>query len=141
MADTLELEIVSPEKLVTRERVDEVQIPGKSGYMDVLPLHAPVITELAVGEITYKAAGKVTHLAVGWGFAEVLPDKVTVLAQTAERAEDIDVKRAQDAKTRAEAALQKGAADLDYDATLAALRRAEVRLQVASRIVEPARTR
>ena len=73
------------------------------------------------------------YLAVAWGFAEVLPDKVTILADTAERAEDIDVKRAQEAKARAEEALRKAAADLDYDATLNALRRAEVRLAVAAR--------
>jgi F-type H+-transporting ATPase subunit epsilon len=131
MADTLELEIVTPDRLLVRERVDEVQIPGKSGYLDALPQHAPLITELAPGEITYKQAGNATHLAVGWGFAEVLPDKVTILAQTAERAEEINVERAQQAKARAEQALREGKPDLDYDATLAALRRAEVRLEVA----------
>jgi len=86
-----------------------------------------------VGEITYKRGSNVTHLAVGWGFAEVLPDKVTILAQTAERAEEINVQRAQEAKARAEQALQNPKPDLDYDETLAALKRAEVRLQVASR--------
>ena len=131
MADTLELEIVTPEKLMVREQVEEVQIPGKAGYMDILPLHAPLISELATGEITYKSGGNTQHLAVGWGFAEVLPDKVTVLAQTAERANEINVQRAQEAKTRAEQALQSQKPDLDYDATLAALKRAEVRLEVA----------
>jgi F-type H+-transporting ATPase subunit epsilon len=131
MADTLELEIVTPDRLLVRERVEEVQIPGKSGYLDALPLHAPLITEVTTGEITYKQGANVTHLAVGWGFAEVLPDKVTILAQTAERAEEINVQRAQEAKTRAEQALQAAKPDLDYDATLAALKRAEVRLEVA----------
>src|SRR5438876_284199 len=102
MADTLELEIVTPDRLLVREQVDEVQIPGKSGYLDALPLHAPLITELAAGEITYRQGANISHLAVGWGFAEVLPDKVTILAQTAERAEEINVQRAQEAKTRAE---------------------------------------
>jgi F-type H+-transporting ATPase subunit epsilon len=133
MADTFQLEIVTPEKLMVKDTADEVQIPGKAGYMDVLPGHAPLITELMIGEIAYKNAGATQHLSVAWGFAEVLPDKVTILAQTAERAEDIDVKRAQEAKARAEAALAKAEADLDYDATLNAIKRAEVRLAVAAK--------
>ena len=131
MADTFQLEIVTPEKLVVKETADEVQIPGKAGYLDVLPGHAPLITELMIGEISYKHGGATEHLSVAWGFAEVLPDKVTILAQTAERAEDIDVKRAQEAKVRAEAALARAEADLDFDATLSALKRSEVRLKVA----------
>ena len=131
MADTFQLEIVTPDKLMVKETADEVQIPGKAGYMDVLPGHAPLITELMIGEIAYKHAGATQHLSVAWGFAEVLPDKVTVLAQTAERPEEIDVKRAQEAKARAEAALARAEADLDFDATLSALKRAETRLKVA----------
>ena len=131
MADTLQLEIVTPDKLVVKDTADEVQIPGKAGYMDVLPGHAPLITELMIGEITYKHGGTAHHFSVAWGFAEVLPDKVTILAQTAERAEDIDVKRAQEAKARAEAALARAEADLDYEVTLNAIKRAEVRLAVA----------
>ena len=131
MADTIQLEIVTPDKLVVKETADEVQIPGKAGYLDVLPGHAPLITELMIGEIAYKHDGNTQHLSVAWGFAEVLPDKVTVLAQTAERPEEIDVKRAQEAKARAEAALAKAEADLDFDVTLSALKRAEVRLKVA----------
>jgi F-type H+-transporting ATPase subunit epsilon len=132
MADQIQLEIVTPEKLVVRDMADELQIPGKSGYMDVLPGHAPLISELTIGEITYKHGGNTEHFSVAWGFAEVLPDKVTILAQTAERASEIDVKRAQEAKARAEAALQQAAPDLDFDATLNAIKRAEVRLQVAA---------
>ncbi len=131
MADTLELEIVTPDKLLVREQADEVQIPGKAGDMDVLPGHAPLITELTIGEIAYKHGGKTEHLSVAWGFAEVLPDKVTILAQTAERAQEIDVKRAQAAKSRAEEALKNPSPDLDYDATLNAIKRAEVRIKVA----------
>jgi len=131
MADMLQLEIVTPDKLLVHEPADEVQIPGKAGDMDVLPGHAPLITELTIGEIAYKHDGKTEHLSVAWGFAEVLPDKVTILAQTAERAEDIDVKRATAAKERADEALKNPAADLDYDATLNALKRAEIRLKVA----------
>ena len=133
MADTLEVQIVTPEKVVMREQVEEIQIPGKNGYLGVLPGHAPLITELTIGEITCRASGQINYLAVAWGFAEVLPNKVTILAETAERAEDIDVDRAQQAKAKAEEALQRGSADLDYDSTLYALRRAETRLEVASR--------
>ena len=133
MADTLHLQIITPDKLLVREEADQVQIPGKNGYLGILPGHAPLITELMIGEISYVHGGTTYYLAVAWGFAEVLPDKVTILADTAERAEDIDVKRAQEAKTRAEEALRQAAPDLDYDAVQYALRRAEVRLEVAAR--------
>jgi len=131
MADTLELEIVTPEKLLVKEPADAVQIPGKAGEIGVLPGHAPLLTELTIGEIAYKHGGKTEHLSVAWGFAEVLPNKVTILAQTAERANEIDVPRAQAAKARAEEALRNPTPDLDYDATLNAIKRAEVRIKVA----------
>src|SRR2546423_6045125 len=108
MADTFQLEIVTPEKMVVRDQAAECQIPGKNGYLGILPGHAPLITELAVGEITYRNNGNVHHLAVAWGFAEVLPDKVTILAETAERAEEIDVNRARRAKQRAEEEFKTG---------------------------------
>jgi F-type H+-transporting ATPase subunit epsilon len=133
MADTFYLEIVAPDKLLVKDRADEVQIPGKGGYLEVLPGHAPLITELMIGEITYRHGGTSHHFSVAWGFAEVLPDKVTILAQTAERAEEIDVRRAQEAKARAEAELARAAADLDFDATLFALKRAETRIAVAAK--------
>lgn len=133
MADTLHLEIVTPDKRLVDDDADQVQIPGKSGYLGILPGHAPLLTELMIGEISYSHGGTTYHFAVSWGFAEVLPDKVTILADTAERAEDIDVKRAQEAKARAEEALHRAAADLDFDATLYALRRADVRLEVAAK--------
>jgi F-type H+-transporting ATPase subunit epsilon len=133
MADTLELEIVTPDKLLVRGRVDEVQIPGKKGYLGVLPGHAPLITELMIGEISYRQGATTYYLAVAWGFAEVLSDKVTILADTAERAEDIDVERAREAKARADEALQHPKPDLDIDAVLYAQRRAAVRLEVAAR--------
>ena len=134
MADTLHLQIVTPDRLLVREDADQVQIPGKNGELGILPGHAPLITELTIGEISYRVGTTTRYLAVAWGFAEVLPDKVTILADSAEHAEDIDVKRAQEAKARAEEALRQVAADLDYDATLYALRRAEVRLAVAARV-------
>jgi F-type H+-transporting ATPase subunit epsilon len=133
MTDTLQLEIVTPEKMVVKDDAQEVQIPGKSGYLGVLPGHAPLITELAIGEIVYKNASGTKTLAVAWGFAEVLPDKVTILAETAEKPEEIDVKRAQDAKARAEQLLKSGGPNLDYEHAEAALQRAETRLQVAEK--------
>ena len=131
MADVLELEIVTPDKMLVKASVDEVTIPGKAGDIGVLPGHAPLITELTIGEIAYKHGGKTEHLSVAWGFAEVLPDKVTILAQTAERCQDIDVKRATAAKNRAEEALKNPGPDFDYEANLNAIRRAEVRIKVA----------
>ncbi len=132
MADTIQLEIVTPERQVVHEQVTEVQIPAKAGYLGVLPGHAPLITELAIGELSYNGSNGTVYLAVAWGFAEVLPEKVTVLAETAERADEIDVSRAQDSKARAEEAMREAAADLDYDVVLAQLSRAEVRLEVAA---------
>jgi F-type H+-transporting ATPase subunit epsilon len=133
MADTLELEIVTPDELLMRGPVDGVQIPGKNGELGILPGHAPLITELTIGEISYRQAAHTHYVAVAWGFAEVMPNKVTILADTAERAEEIDVKRAQEAKARAEEALRRAAADLDFEATQYALHRAEVRIAVAAR--------
>lgn len=133
MADTFQLEIVTPEKMVVRDAAEEMQIPGKQGYLGILPGHAPLITELAVGEITYRAGGYTHHLAVAWGFAEVLPDKVTVLAETAERAEEIDVRRAQEAKQRAEERLKSANPETDFNRAAIALQRAETRLDVAEK--------
>jgi F-type H+-transporting ATPase subunit epsilon len=132
MAETIQLEIVTPERQVVNDAASEVTIPGKSGYLGVLPGHAPLITELAVGEITYKAAGQTKRLAVAWGFAEVLPEKVTILAETAEKAEEIDVGRAETAKQRAEAELSKVGAAGNPEAQ-AALERAKTRLDVAGK--------
>jgi F-type H+-transporting ATPase subunit epsilon len=133
MPDTFQLEIVTPEKMVVRDVAEEMQIPGKNGYLGVLPGHAPLITELAVGEITYRNANITHHLAVAWGFAEVLPDKVTILAETAERAEEVDVNRAQSAKQRAEANLGKAATEEEFKKVAGDLQRAETRLEVAEK--------
>ena len=131
-ADTIELEIVTPERLVVKDQAKEIQIPGRNGYLGILPGHAPLITELAVGEITYVNGGLPTRLCVAWGFAEVLPNKVTILAETAERAEDIDVPRAEAARDRAQQSLKEGASDTDaYEDATNALARAEARLAVA----------
>ncbi len=135
MADTFDIEIVTPEKMVVRDVAEEAQIPAKNGYLGILPGHAPLITELSIGEITYRAAGTTTHISVAWGFAEVLPNKVTILAESAERAEDIDVARAQEARKRAEERLNDGQKEIDYNRALNALKRAESRLQVAATVV------
>jgi F-type H+-transporting ATPase subunit epsilon len=108
-----------------------VQIPGKNGYLGILPDHAPLITELSVGEIVYRDHASEQRLAVAWGFAEVLPDKVTILAETAERPSEIDVERSRKAKERAEQRLSSGDPNVDVDRALDSLRRAETRLDVA----------
>ena len=132
MSDTFQLEIVTPEKLVVKEAVEEAQIPGLNGYLGILPGHAPLITELGVGVITYRAGGATKTLSVAWGFAEVLQDKVTILAETVERPDEIDVARAQQAKERAEQLLKSNDPELDYDRVQDDLRRAETRLKVAT---------
>jgi F-type H+-transporting ATPase subunit epsilon len=133
MAETFQLEIVTPEKMVVKDVAEEMQIPGKNGYLGILPGHAPLITELAVGEISYRNDGYTRHLAVAWGFAEVLPDRVTILAETAERPEEIDMKRALEAKQRAEERLKSGKTEVDYTRAQDSLDRAETRLQVAEK--------
>lgn len=132
MADTFQLEIVTPEKKVVDTAAEEVQIPGKNGYLGILPGHAPLITELSVGEITFREHAGEQRLAVAWGFAEVLPNKVTILAETAERPSEIDVDRARKARERAEQRLTSGDSSVDVDRALNALHRAQARLDVAS---------
>lgn len=133
MAETIQIEIVTPEKLVVKDQAEEIQIPGKNGYLGVLPGHAPLITELAVGEISYRLGGHTTHISVAWGFAEVLSDKVTIMAETAERAADIDIVRATSARDRAEERLKIVSDTVDYNRALNALQRAESRLDVAKK--------
>jgi F-type H+-transporting ATPase subunit epsilon len=130
MAEVFQLEIVTPEKKVVDTTATEIQIPGKNGYLGILPGHAPLITELAVGEITFRAGADEQRLAVAWGFAEVLPDKVTILAETAERPAEIDMERARNAKTRAEERLASGDPNVDVERSLNALAKAETRLEV-----------
>jgi F-type H+-transporting ATPase subunit epsilon len=133
MADTFQLEIVTPAKQVVKKvAAEEAQIPGLDGYLGILPGHAPLITELKAGALTYRASGATHTLAVAWGFAEVLPDKVTILAETAERPQEIDVARAEKAKARAEELLKSNNPDVDYDRAEDALERAEMRIKVAS---------
>ena len=133
--DTFQLEIVTPEKKVVDTAATEAQIPGKNGYLGILPGHAPLITELAVGEVAFRVGNnnEEQRLAVAWGFAEVLPDKVTILAETAERPSEIDVDRARKSKERAEQRLTSGDSNVDVERSLNALQKAETRLEVAGK--------
>lgn len=133
MASQLTLSIVTPERELVRVQVDDVELPGSEGYFGVLPGHTPMLATLTVGRLTYRSGTHTQVLAIAFGFAEVLPDAVTVLAQIAERAEDIDVARAEAARKRAEERLARTEADLDYERARTALDKAVLRLQVASR--------
>ena len=134
---SLTLEIVTPDRAIVNEQVDEVQLPGSAGYFGVLPGHAPLLATLQVGELWYRSGQEKHFLAIAFGFVEVLPDKVTVLAHIAERAEDIDRARAEKAKVRAEERVAGPRTDLDFERARIAMMKSLVRLQVASR----ARTR
>ena len=133
MPAALQFEIVTPERLVAQGTAEEIQIPGRNGYLGILPGHAPLLTELGVGEISYRSGRDSGHLSVAWGFAEVLPNKVTILAETAERAEEIDVGRAERAKERAEQRLRDAREGTDFERCQTALERAVIRIQVASK--------
>lgn len=134
MADKLKLELVTPYKKVLTEEVDEITATGALGEFGVLPGHAPFLTSLKIGEFSYKTGGVVHHLAVNWGYFEVEDDKVTVLVETAEKADEIDLQRAKAALGRAEEALKKlTTEDKDFRIYEAALERAMIRMQVAGK--------
>ncbi len=136
MADRITLEIATPMRLVVSETVDEVVAPGVEGYFGVLPGHAPFLTTLGIGEVSYRTGRDTHYLALAGGFAEVRNDKVIVLADTAERPEEIDRGRAERARERAEQRLSgRGSEEaIDYARAAAALRRALTRLQTAGRV-------
>jgi F-type H+-transporting ATPase subunit epsilon len=127
----LHLTIVTPERSLIDEQVEEIQLPGAEGYLGILPGHAPLFTELKVGELGFRKGSIWAWLSVAWGFAEVLPGQVRVLAETAERANEIDVERAARAKERAEKRLSQSSQDVDYNRALVALERAVIRIQVS----------
>jgi F-type H+-transporting ATPase subunit epsilon len=129
----LELQIVTPDRLLVRQVVDEVEIPGTGGYFGVLPGHTPLLASLAIGELWYRTGQEKTYLSIAFGFAEVLPDRVTILARLAERAEDIDIDRAVAARERAEQRLARPSSDIDYERARIALTKALARLQVSAR--------
>ena len=133
MADTFRLEITTPERMVVREDVEEAQVPARNGYLGVMPGHAPLLAQLKPGALTFRNGGQTTTLAISGGFLEVLPDQARALVETAERACEIDVTRAEKARQRAEERLRASKPDVDIDRATVALERAIVRLQVAGR--------
>jgi len=134
----LTVEIVTPDRAVVHAEVDEVVLPAAEGEVGVLPGHTPALLALHVGELWYRRAAEKFYLSVGFGFAEILPDRVIVLARVAERAEEIDVARAEAAQRRAQSRLslagKPGAADVDLERARIAMLKSLVRLHVASRV-------
>ena len=130
----IDLQIVTPERMIVQEQVDEVQIPGSGGYFGVLPGHTPLLASLAVGELWYRKGTEKTYLSIAFGFAEVLPDRVTILARLAERAEEIDIARAEAARARAQQRVEQPRSEVDYERARVALTKALTRLQVAARV-------
>ena len=133
----LTLEIVTPDRAVVAERVDEVEVPGAEGYFGVLPGHTPLLAMLKVGEFWYRQGSDRFYLSIAFGFAEILPDRVTILAQLAERPEEIDIARAEAARRRAEERLARPSPDVDFERARIALMKSLIRIQVSTR----ARTR
>jgi F-type H+-transporting ATPase subunit epsilon len=126
----IKLDIVSPERLLLSEEVEEVTIPGSEGYLGILPGHLPLLTTIGIGILSYHRSGQKFVLAVSGGFAEVLPDRVIVMAETVERPDEIDISRAKAAKDRAEKSLL-GKDQVDVEQMMAAIMRATSRIQVA----------
>jgi F-type H+-transporting ATPase subunit epsilon len=135
----IDLQIVTPDRPIVQEQVDEVEIPGAEGYFGVLPGHTPLLASLAVGELWYRKGQEKFYLSLAFGFAEVLPDRVTILARLAERAEDIDVERAEQARRRAVERLSQATSDFDYERARIALTKSLMRLQVSARLPGGAR--
>ncbi|HVC00341.1 MAG TPA: F0F1 ATP synthase subunit epsilon [Candidatus Dormibacteraeota bacterium] len=134
MPESIALEVVTPDRRVVQETVDEVQVPGSQGYIGALPGHAPLMTELGIGMLSYRKGASWSYLTAIGGFAEVLADRVIVLAEEAERAEEIDVERAREAMARAQGRLAKmQEPEIDWERAQTALQRALVRVQVAAK--------
>ncbi len=134
LPEHINLEIVTPARQVLRETVESVELPGKEGYLGILPGHAPLLTELGIGELTYRKGSETRHLTVIDGFAEVLPERVIVLAEVSERAEEINLERAITAAERARERLAKaGSLEIDWRRATLALERALIRQTVASK--------
>src|SRR5437867_5771731 len=131
LPEKLTLEVVTPERRLLAETVDEVVLPGRLGYLGVLPGHAPLLTSLSVGELEYRKGSEKRYLAVAWGFAEVLPARVIVLAETAERAEEIDLERAERKKAGIEAAMRSPDPYFDLDKATIGPQKAVIPIQVA----------
>lgn len=134
LPEKIELEVVTPQRLVLHEDVKSIEMPGKDGYLGILPGHAPLITELGIGVLTYRTNGEAHFLTVMQGYAEVLPDRVIVLAEISERANEIDVEKSRAEMQQAQAELSRaGSQDVDWQRANVTLERAMVRLQVASK--------
>jgi F-type H+-transporting ATPase subunit epsilon len=129
----IQLQIVSAERSLVNESVDEVEIPGSEGYFGVLPGHTPLLALLGAGELWYRQGTEKHYFSMAFGFAEVQPDQVTILAQIAERADEIDIARAEAAKKRAEERLAKTTIDMDAERARIALLKSLIRIQVATR--------
>ena len=129
----LQLDIVTAERLVTSEEVDVLVAPGADGELAILPHHAPLLTVLKPGEIRVLNDGEESDIVVSGGFMEVMPDKVTILADTAERADEIDEARAEAALKKAQERIESAPADMDLERAVASLRRSQARLKVARR--------
>lgn len=129
LPEKIHLEIVTPEKQLFSGAVDSVTVPSTTGYLGILPGHAPLLAELGIGEVSYKIGERTDYLFCSWGFVEVLPDRVVLLAQEAELASDIDIKRAEEAKARAEKMLASKDAGIDFRRAELALLRAISRLE------------
>ena len=129
----IQLHIVSADRSLVNETVDEVEIPGADGYFGVLPGHTPLLALLGTGELWYRQGSEKVYLSIAFGFAEVQPDRVTILAQIAEKADEIDVVRAEAAKKRAEERLAQATADMDFERARIALLKSLIRLQVSTR--------
>lgn len=130
----IQLQIVSADRSIVNETVDEVVIPGADGYFGVLPGHTPLLALLGAGELWYRQGQEKHFLAMAFGFAEVQPDRVTILAEFVERADEIDAARAEAAKKRAEQRLVSAVVDMDAERARIALLKSLVRLQVATRV-------
>jgi F-type H+-transporting ATPase subunit epsilon len=129
----MQLQVVSADRSLVNEQVDEVGIPGAEGYFGVLPGHTPLLSTLQVGTLWYRQGQEMHYLSIAFGFAEVQPDLVTILAQIAEKPDEIDIARAEAAKKRAEERLNAPLMDMDFERARVALMKSLVRLQVASR--------
>lgn len=131
--DKLMLEIVTPERRVVREEVDEVVCPGIEGEFGVLPGHTPFLTALKIGELSYRKGNETKYIAITWGYAEVDGGRVEILADMAETAEEIDLRRAEDAKARAESQLKGMPDEVEFEKEQVALEKAVIRIQVAGK--------
>jgi len=128
------LEVVTPDKLIFSEQVDQVSAPGSEGDFGVLPGHCHFLSTLRIGELNYRIGENTQFMSILWGFAEVTPTKVTILAEIAEKAEDIDVDRAREAVTNAEKHLERGGIPSEVEEAKVSLEKARLRQKVAERL-------